>query len=128
MSEGMTGDMPEVTEQVQKTDKKTEKRIMRQQQFQNKLKRTLVACFMGFLTGILSFYMCGTPDPATGLQENAWFGFLLLIAGVVFQKHIFIALRIDYRELGGKDWFYQAFMTFAVWFISWTILLTMTVL
>jgi len=120
--------MAEVSGQVQKIDKQMEKRIKKQQQFEKKLKRTLVACFMGLVTGILSFYMSGTPDPATGLQENAWFGFLLLIAGVVFQKHLFIMLRMDYRELGGKDWFYQGFMTFAVWFITWTILLTMTVL
>jgi hypothetical protein len=31
-------------------------------------------------------------------------------------------------ELTGKDWFYQSFMTFALWFITWTILLTTTVL
>lgn len=124
----MSEEITEVPEQVPKTDKQMEKRIKRQQQFESKLKRTLVACFMGFLTGILSFYMSGTPDPVTGLQENAWFGFLLLIAGVVFQKHIFILIRMNYRELGAKDWFYQGFMTFAVWFITWTILLTMTVL
>jgi hypothetical protein len=27
-------------------------------------------------------------------------------------------------KLGGKDWLYQGFMTFAFWFMTWTILLT----
>jgi hypothetical protein len=35
---------------------------------------------------------------------------------------------MDTTKLGAKDWFYQGFMTFAFWFMSWTILLsTMTV-
>jgi hypothetical protein len=27
-------------------------------------------------------------------------------------------------NLGTKDWFYQGFMTFAFWFMTWTLLLT----
>lgn len=83
---------------------------------------------MGVLTGALSFYLSGIPDPVSGLQENAIIGLLLLAAGVVFQKHVFMLLRLDYMELTGKDWFYQSFMTFALWFMTWTILLTTTVL
>jgi hypothetical protein len=115
-----------VAEEVQKTRPRT--RAEKQVEHRSRLKRTLVACFMGILTGALSFYLSGTPDPATGLQQNAIIGLLLLAAGVVFQKHIFMLLRFDYMELTGKDWFYQSFMTFALWFITWTILLTTTVL
>jgi hypothetical protein len=96
----------------------------KQREHKKRIRRTLVACFLGIATGLLSFYICGTPDPATGLQQNQIIGILLLMAGVVFQKHIFMLMKIDYTELGGKDWFYQAFMTFAFWFISWSTMLT----
>lgn len=89
-----------------------------------RIRRTFVACFLGLAAGLLSFYLSGTPDPATGLQPNQIIGVLLLMAGVVFQKDIFVLIKIDYTELTGKDWFYQAFMTFAFWFISWSTMLT----
>jgi hypothetical protein len=103
-------------------------RAEKQVEHRGRIKRTLVACFMGILAGGLSFYLSGTPDPVSGLQENAIIGVLLLMAGVVFQKHIFMLIRIDYMELNKKDWFYQSFMTFALWFMTWTILLTTSVL
>jgi hypothetical protein len=96
----------------------------KQREHKKRIHRTLVACFLGIVTGLLSYYICGTPDPATGLQQNQIVGVLLLMAGVVFQKHIFMLMKIDYTELGGKDWFYQGFMTFAFWFISWSTMLT----
>jgi len=115
-----------VAAEVDKTRPRT--RAEKQVEHRNRIKRTLVACFMGILTGGLSFYLSGTADPVTGLQPNAIIGLLLLMAGVVFQKHIFMLIRIDYMELNKKDWFYQSFMTFALWFMTWTILLTTTVL
>jgi len=86
--------------------------------------RTGVACFMGIATGVISYLVIGDPTSATG-EPRSILGLLLLLAGIVFQKHVFIAMRIDYSKLGGKDWFYQGFMAFAFWFISWTILLTL---
>ncbi len=115
-----------VVEEVDKTRPRT--RAEKQVEHRNRIKRTLAACFMGILTGGLSFYLTGTPDPTSGLQENAFIGLLLLAAGVVFQKYIFMLLKIDFMELSGKDWFYQSFMTLALWFMTWTILLTTTIL
>ncbi|HDR73158.1 MAG TPA: hypothetical protein ENN85_04520 [Methanoculleus sp.] len=89
--------------------------------------RTAIACMMGILAGIASFIFAGQVDPATGSQPNAIIGGLILLAGIVFQRHIFMIAKIDYTALGGKDWFYQAFMTFSLWFISWTLLLTSTI-
>lgn len=91
-----------------------------------RIHRTLVACFMGIAAGLLSYYLSGTVDPATGLQQNQIIGILFLMAAVVFQKHIFMLMKIDYTKLGNKDWFYQSFMTFAFWLISWAIMLTTT--
>jgi hypothetical protein len=47
-----------------------------------------------------------------------------MIAGIVVQRHIFMLLRLDSDKMGFKNWFYQGFMTFAFWFITWTLLLT----
>jgi hypothetical protein len=115
-----------VAAEVDKTRPRT--RAEKQVEHRDRIKRTLTACFMGILAGGLSFYLSGAPDPVSGLQANAIIGLLLLAAGVVFQKYVFVLLRIDYMELTGKDWFYQSFMTFALWFMTWTILLTTTVL
>jgi hypothetical protein len=92
-----------------------------------RILRTGIACIMGILTGIASFIFSGQVDAATGSQPYALIGWLILLLGIVFQRHIFMIARIDYTALGGKDWFYQAFMTFALWFISWTLLLTSTI-
>ncbi|MDD3976703.1 hypothetical protein L1994_07170 [Methanomicrobium antiquum] len=104
--------------EVKKTpnDKMTEHR--------ERMIRTGVACFMGIATGVISYLVIGDPTTPAG-EPRSILGLLLLLAGIVFQKHVFMALRIDYSKLGGKDWFYQSFMAFAFWFISWTILLTL---
>ena len=120
MNENAVATEPEKTRPRTRDEKRAEHR--------DRLTRTLVACFMGIFVGGLSFYLSGTPDLANGLQENAIIGLLLLMAGVVFQKHIFMLIRIDHMALTGKDWFYQSFMTFALWLMTWTIFLTTTVL
>lgn len=89
----------------------------------NRIERTLAACFLGMLAGWLSFSLGGTPD-ANMVQPNALLGLVVLAAAIVVQRHLFILLRLDTPKLGGKDWFYQGFMTFALWFITLTILLT----
>ncbi|TAJ43827.1 EMC6-like membrane protein [Methanofollis fontis] len=107
-------------------EKGEKNREQKQAEHIQRIHRTLVACFMGIAAGLLSYYLSGSVDPATGMQPNQIIGVLFLMAGVVFQKHIFMLIRIDYTELGNKDWFYQAFMTFALWFISWSVMLTTT--
>ena len=90
-----------------------------------RMLRTAVSCFMGLFTGILSYIVIGDPSVPSG-ESLSILGWLFLLAGIVFQKHVFMVLKIDYSTLGGKDWFYQAFMTFAFWFMSWTILLSLS--
>lgn len=89
----------------------------------NRIERTLAACFLGLIAGWLSFALGGTPD-ANMVQPNALLGLVVLAAAIVVQRHLFILLGLDTPPLGGKDWFYQGFMTFALWFITLTILLT----
>lgn len=105
----------------------TEKRIEKKEQHKKRVKRTLIACVLGLIAGILSYMLGGVPD-ASGIQPNVMLAVFILLAGIVFQKHIFAFIGIDLTELGKKDWFYQGFMTFAIWFITWTILLTTSLL
>ncbi len=91
-----------------------------------RIARTLAACFLGMIAGGLSFYFGGTPNELA-VQPNALLSLVLLAAAIVVQRHLFILLRLDTPRLGGKDWFYQGFMTFALWFITQTILLTTSV-
>jgi len=88
-----------------------------------RIKRSGIASAMGIITGAICFYAID-PSLILGLQPYTIFALLIMIAGVVVQKHIFMILRLDPASLGWKGWFYQGFMTFAFWFITWTILLT----
>lgn len=88
----------------------------------NRIKRTLVGSLLGILTGVISFLVIG-PN-VVGFQSYTLLALFIMLAGIVVQRHIFVLLKITTPALGKKDWFYQGFMTFAFWFISWTLLLT----
>jgi hypothetical protein len=116
MSDGETPGQPELT-------KKQKTQLEKQAEHIGRIKRTLIACLLGIFVGILSFYTGGIPD-AAGLQTNGLLAFMLMLAAIVIQKHIFMFTGIDTAKLGSKDWFYQGFMTFALWFMTWAILLS----
>ncbi|ABS55849.1 hypothetical protein Mboo_1331 [Methanoregula boonei 6A8] len=99
--------------------KKKKTKLEKQAEHIVRIKKTLVACIAGIFVGILSWYLQVTVKNDIGLLA-----FMLMVAAIVLQRHIFILLKIDSTKMGAKDWFYQAFMTFAFWFLSWTILLT----
>lgn len=105
--------------------------------------RTAIACGLGIAAGVVSFFLAGTPTEllptvvnntteivnatvvyAGGTQVNPFVGILVLLVAIVIQKSIFIIIKIDTSQLGKKDWFYQGFMTFAAWYISWTTMLS----
>ena len=108
----------EAKPESEKAPKKKLTRAEKQAQHMNRLKKTAVACGMGIVVGILSFFVDDTVRTGTAL------GILLLFAGIVFQKYVFLALRMEYLGLTAKDWLFQGFMTFSLWFITWTILLS----
>lgn len=91
--------------------------------------RTAIACLLGIIAGVVSFYLAGTPDPALSYkQAMPVIGLLVLVLAIVIQKSIFMLIKkIDLDAMGKKDWFYQGFMTFCTWFLSWTMMLTTTV-
>ena len=103
--------------------KKEKTKAEKQAEHVARIKRTLAASLIGIIAGILSYWSGGIPD-AAGVQANGFLAFMLMLAGVVLQKHLFMFMGMDTSKLGTKDWFYQGFMTFAFWFMTWTILLT----
>jgi heme/copper-type cytochrome/quinol oxidase subunit 4 len=113
----------EVIEEKPALTKKEKTKADKQAEHIARIKRTLVASLLGIFTGVLSYWSGGIPN-ASGLQDNGFLAFMLMLAGIVVQKHIFIFIGMDTSKLGAKDWFYQGFMTFAFWFMTWTILLT----
>jgi heme/copper-type cytochrome/quinol oxidase subunit 4 len=116
LSEDVKGEKPVQPKKVKTKAEKQAEHIAR-------IKRTLTGSLLGIATGALSFYLGGIPD-AAGLQKDGFLGLMLMLAGIVIQKHIFIFMGMDTGKLGAKDWFYQGFITFAFWVMAWTILLT----
>ena len=113
----------EIPEEKPALTKKEKTKADKQAEHIARIKRTLIASLIGIATGALSYWSGGVPSSA-GLQANGFLALMLMLAGIVIQKHIFILLGMDTAKLGAKDWFYQGFMTFAFWFMTWTILLT----
>jgi hypothetical protein len=116
----MTEDKHEEEQTLLPRKKKT--RLEKQAEHIDRIKKTLLACIAGILVGALSWYLQVTVKNDIGLLA-----FMLMLAGVVLQRHIFILLKIDSSKMGAKDWLYQGFMTFAFWIMTWTILLSTTV-
>jgi len=108
----------EIIEEKPVQTKKQKTKADKQAEHIERIKRTLTASLIGIFVGGLSYYISISYSNDSGLLA-----LMLMIAGIVVQKHIFMLLHMN-GKLGAKDWFYQGFMTFAFWFMSWTILLT----
>jgi EMC6-arch len=118
MTEEIAIEQPEIKKKKLTAGEKQVQHIQR-------IKRTAIACFMGIITGIISYLIV----PATqvkGLTNYTMLAFFIMLAGVVVQRHIFMLMKLNTPKLGNKDWLYQGFMTFAFWFITWSLLLTTT--
>jgi hypothetical protein len=108
-----------IVEEQPTLSRKQKTKLEKQAEHIDRIKRTGVACLMGIFVGILSYYLQVTVKSDIGLLA-----FMLMLAGVVVQRHIFMLMHLNTAKLGAKDWFYQGFMTFAFWFMSWTLLLS----
>jgi hypothetical protein len=74
------------------------------------IKKTLLSSLLGIAGGVFSYYA-----PA--------YGILILLVVVYVQRPVLPRIQIDTKEYRFTDWFFLVFMTFAFWFVSWTILL-----
>ena len=119
---------PKQTAPPKKKETPEEKSVRKKAEHSERVIRTLIACVLGMIAGIASYFIAGTPNTETGTQADPFIGILILLVAIVLQRTIFILIRIDTAKLGKKDWFYQAFMTFAMWYLSWTIILSTSLL
>jgi len=91
-----------------------------------RITRTTVACVLGLVAGVASYLLTGASE-AQGIEAFASTGILLLAVAIAVQKFLFPLLKADSPALTAKDWVFQGFMTGALWFISWTVLLSASV-
>lgn len=121
-------EVPRQTAPPKRKETPEEKVVRKKAEHSERVIRTLIACIFGMTAGITSYFIAGTPNPETGIQADPIIGILILLVAIVLQRTIFILIKIDTTKLGKKDWFYQAFMTFAMWYFSWTIILSTSLL
>lgn len=77
---------------------------------------TTVATVLGLAAGTASAALASSPSDTLGL--------LVLGVAVLVQFPLLHVVGIDVGEFSTKDRVYVAFMTFAMWFIAWGVLLT----
>jgi NAD-dependent dihydropyrimidine dehydrogenase PreA subunit len=126
--EAVEQETPKQTAPPKKKETPEEKTARKTAEHAERNIRTAIACFLGIIAGIASYFLAGTPSAADGTQPSPLIGILILMVFIVMQKTVFLLIRIDITKLGKKDWFYQAFMTFALWYLTWTIILSTSLL
>jgi len=77
---------------------------------------TTVATVSGLLAGVASAMVAQGAGDTIGLT--------ILLAAILVQFPLYYAIGMDLSEFSTKDKLYVGFMTFALWFVSWGILLT----
>jgi uncharacterized membrane protein len=84
---------------------------------------TTVACFAGILAALVSNAITGgATNPAQA--ATAMEGLYVLAGAIVVQLPVLKVLGVDLDSFSKKDVLYVIFMTFALWFVSWGIILT----
>ncbi|GAB7095486.1 hypothetical protein JCM30237_26400 [Halolamina litorea] len=81
---------------------------------------TTLACLAGIAATVVSAMVIGI-DPASMVTRDQ---LAVVAAFVVVQYPILYAVGVDISEFGLKDNLYVAFMTFALWFLSYTVVLS----
>jgi len=81
---------------------------------------TTLACLSGIAATAISSVVVGM-DAVAATSELS----LVIVAGfVLVQYPVLYALGVDVSEFGVKDNLYVAFMTFALWFLTYAVLLS----
>ena len=122
---GATATKPEAKYHKETPEEKTARK---KHEHVDRVIRTAIALVLGIIAGIVSFYLAGIPGDYLaynpGFKPNWILGLLVWLVAVVIQKSLFMLLKFDISKYGKKDWFYQGFMTFCAWAITWTMLLS----
>jgi hypothetical protein len=94
---------------------KTPTKEERIQKHVRSIKISFVPAVMGVIAGFLSsgYILGSTYQP---------FSIVILALAIYAQKYILPLWGVDTKKFAAKDWFYVGFMTFAFWYVSWTII------
>ncbi|MFB6087231.1 MAG: hypothetical protein ABEJ85_01825 [Haloarculaceae archaeon] len=87
-------------------------------EYHRSLAVTATVTLGGVLAGVASSMV------ATGAKDRL--GLYVLAAAIVVEFGVMYLSGVDVTDFSTKDQLYVIFMTFALWFVSWTILLTTT--
>ncbi|WEL21318.1 hypothetical protein [Halorhabdus sp. BNX81] len=77
---------------------------------------TALSTIGGVIAGVASHMLFTVAESQSALG--------LVIAAAVAQFPILYAVGIDLDDFSAKDYLYVGFMTFSLWFVTWSILLT----
>ncbi|MFB6070986.1 MAG: hypothetical protein ABEJ76_08170 [Halanaeroarchaeum sp.] len=77
---------------------------------------TTVVSLGGVAAGVVSSML------ASGATDRV--GLVVLFAAAIVELMVLRLVGVDVAEFGAKDHLYVIFMTFALWFVTWGILLT----
>lgn len=77
---------------------------------------TTIASLGGVAAAVATPYLIGPTTDTIGL--------LVVLAASMLEMGVMQVIGIDVSEFGGKDYLYVVFMTFALWFVTYGILLT----
>lgn len=80
---------------------------------------TTLACLAGIVAAVISEFVI-----AAGPTDNM--ALYVLVGAILVQFPILQVSGFDMDDFSTKDYLYVAFMTFSLWFVSWTMLLTVS--
>ncbi|MCU4716698.1 EMC6-like membrane protein [Halapricum hydrolyticum] len=78
---------------------------------------TTLASLMGIIAALVSEY-------GLGASPSGRINVFVVLGAIAVQIPILQALGVDVQDFSTKDYLYVAFMTFSLWFVSWTLILT----
>jgi hypothetical protein len=84
--------------------------------------RTGIAAFLGVAAAFGSWFL--TQDMSAAAASKDQTAQLIVGVAIVVQPILQRALGIYKDDFGAKDFLFIVFITFAMWFVTWTIILT----
>ena len=84
---------------------------------------TTLACIAGIAAALGSFIITGAAANPAGAATDSQ-ALYLVLGAILVQFPILHVIGVRFEDMSTKDYLYVAFMTFALWFISFGILLT----
>jgi len=94
--------------------------------YTERITRTLIAVGAGCIAGVICYFV-EEATAASGVGKSIILPVLIMLAAIIIQKHIFMLVFKGALRLEKKDWIYQGFITFAFWFVTWTVILSETI-